>query len=204
MSANLPPDTTGAFPGRPSRERGGQYDGHPSRRRLPSRKSDSTISGVWKIFGEAHKSIYLGSGGRLGDRLLWIPMLLLSTRGRRTGLVRTMPLAYLPDPEDPKNLVIVASNGGSERPPAWWLNLTANRIATVQVGKESFWAEAVTALPERREQLWNALRKSIPPYRIYESINREIPIVLLRRIPAEEVPLALDPSEPSPLRPGPI
>ena len=43
--------------------------------------------------------------------------------GRRSGLVRTMPLAYLPDPDDPSTCVIVASNGGSAKPPAWWLNV---------------------------------------------------------------------------------
>ncbi len=156
------------------------------------------MSSFWKIFGEAHKSIYLGSGGRLGDKLFWIPMLLLSTRGRRSGLVRTMPLAYLPDPEQSDTFVIVASNGGSERPPAWWLNLSASRVATVQVGAQSFWAEASIAPPDRSAALWKALRKTIPPYRVYERINREIPIVLLRRLPVGEATPAVVAIEPKP------
>lgn len=142
-----------------------------------------SLAPLWRLFGEAHKSLYLGSGGRLGSRLAWIPMLLLSTRGRRTGLVRTMPLAYLPDPDDEGGFVIVASNGGSERPPAWWLNLQANGLATVQVGRESFWIRAELAPAERRPALWDELRRSIPPYRVYERIDREIPIVMLRRLP---------------------
>ena len=144
-----------------------------------------SLAPLWKAFGEAHKSLYLGSGGRLGSRLAWIPMLLLSTRGRRTGLVRTLPLAYLPDPESESRFVIVASNGGSERPPAWWLNLQANELATVQVGRESFWARAELAPVERRAALWESLRRSIPPYRAYEKIEREIPIVILHRLPPE-------------------
>ncbi len=144
-----------------------------------------SLAPLWKAFGEAHKSLYLGSGGRLGSRLAWIPMLLLSTRGRRTGLVRTMPLAYLPDPEHSDCFVIVASNGGSERPPAWWLNLQANELATVQVGRESFWSRAELAPDERRPALWEALRRRIPPYRVYERIEREIPIVILRRLPPD-------------------
>jgi deazaflavin-dependent oxidoreductase (nitroreductase family) len=140
------------------------------------------LSGFWKAFGELHRSVYLGSSGRLGSRLAWIPMLLLSTQGRKTGLVRTMPLAFLRDPEQQDTYVIVASNGGSERPPAWWLNVQANPIATVQVGRESFLARAELAPPERREALWQELRRRIPPYRSYERIEREIPIVLLRRL----------------------
>jgi len=157
-------------------------------RRLLSPMSELSMARVWKTFGDVHKSLYLGSGGRLGSKLGWIPMLLLSTRGRRTGLVRTLPLAYLPDPEAPDTYVIVASNGGSERPPAWWLNLQTNEIATVQVGSESFWARSEIAPVERRASLWTDLRREIPPYRVYERLEREIPIVLLRRLPAAESP----------------
>lgn len=145
-----------------------------------------SMAPLWKAFGEAHKAVYLGSGGRLGSRLAWIPMLLLSTRGRKTGLVRTMPLAYLPDPQAADTFVVVASNGGSERPPAWWLNLQAADFATVQVGRESFCVHAEVAPPPRRAALWADLRRTIPPYRAYEQIEREIPIVLLRRIPADD------------------
>ncbi|MEM9174161.1 MAG: nitroreductase/quinone reductase family protein [Myxococcota bacterium] len=145
-----------------------------------------SMAPVWRRFGAMHKAVYLASGGRVGSELLTIPMLLLSTRGRRSGLVRTMPLAYLPDPEDPQTCVTVASNGGSSKPPAWWLNLSAEPRATVQAGTEHFWVEAEEAPAERRADLWRALRASIPPYRVYEKIEREIPIVLLRRIPAEE------------------
>ena len=141
---------------------------------------------VWRRFGALHKALYLASGGRVGHELLTIPMLLLSTRGRRSGLVRTMPLAYLPDPEDPTTCVTVASNGGSAKAPASWLNLTAEPRATVQVGTDHYWVRAEEAPRERRDALWQALRASIPPYRVYERIEREIPIVLLRRIPAEE------------------
>ena len=158
-----------------------------SRRLLPPMPELSTAR-LWKTFGEVHKSVYLGSGGRFGSKLGWIPMLLLSTRGRRTGLVRTLPLAYLPDPDAPDTYVIVASNGGSERPPAWWLNLQTTEIATVQVGSESFWARAEIAPVGRRSSLWRELRRTIPPYRVYERLEREIPIVLMRRLSAAESP----------------
>ena len=168
------------------------FDASSRSTRLAPWSSDLTsavgraMAPVWKTFGAAHKSLYLASGGRLGDRLLGIPMLLLSTRGRKTGLVRTMPLAYLPDPEAPGTCVIVASNGGSPRPPAWWLNLQATDRATVQVGTQSYWARASVAPAERRSALWEQLRSAIPPYRVYEQIEREIPIVLLERLGPDE------------------
>jgi len=90
-------------------------------------------------------------------------MLLLSTRGRRTGLVRTMPLAYLPDPIEEDSFVVVASNGGSERPPALWLNLQATEIATAQVGRKSFWVRAEIVPPSRRSSLWVDLQRKLPP-----------------------------------------
>ncbi len=153
-----------------------------------------SLTPFWRAFGEAHKAVYLGSNGRLGSRLAWIPMLLLSTRGRKTGLVRTMPLAYLQDPEDEDTVVVVASNGGSERPPAWWLNLQASGFATVQVGRESYWVRGEVAPADRRPALWTDLRRAIPPYRAYERIEREIPIVLLRRMPAETALRASSPT----------
>ena len=147
---------------------------------------------VWRRFGALHKAAYLASGGQVGSSLLTIPMLLLSTRGRRSGLVRTMPLAYQPDPEDPETCVIVASNGGSSKPPAWWLNLSEEPRATVQVGTEHYWVEAREAESERRAELWQALRAAIPPYRVYEQIEREIPIVLLKRLPPGETVLPVE------------
>ena len=166
---------------------------HTGSRSLPAWPGIS-LTPFWRAFGEAHKAVYLGSNGRLGSRLAWIPMLLLSTRGRKTGLVRTMPLAYLPDPEDEGTLVVVASNGGSERPPAWWLNLQASGFATVQVGRESYWVRGEIAPADRRTALWADLRRAIPPYRAYERIEREIPIVLLRRMPAE-APIHASPAD---------
>jgi deazaflavin-dependent oxidoreductase (nitroreductase family) len=140
----------------------------------------------WRRFGAVHKAVYLASGGQIGSSLFFIPMLLLSTRGRRSGLVRTMPLAYLPDPQDPETCVVVASNGGSRKPPSWWLNLSAEPAATVQVATKNYWVRATEAPAERRGELWRSLRRAIPPYQLYEKIEREIPIVLLQPIPAGE------------------
>lgn len=140
------------------------------------------LSPFWKRFGALHRGVYEATDGLLGDRLLGIPMLLLSTVGRRSGLVRTLPLAYLPDPERADRVLLVASNGGAEKPPAWWLNLQANDLAQLRVGRDRYVARASVAPPARRPALWRLLRRQIPPYRVYEQIEREIPIVLLDRV----------------------
>lgn len=67
-----------------------------------------------------HSAVYRLSGGRVGATLLGMPMLLLTTWGRRTGQLRTAPLLYLPV-ED--MFVLVASNGGARSHPTWWFNL---------------------------------------------------------------------------------
>jgi F420H(2)-dependent quinone reductase len=78
-----------------------------------------------------HTVVYQLSGGRIGATLLGMPMLLLTTWGRRTGKLRTTPLLYLPVDDV---FVLVASNGGARRHPTWWFNLQANPEALVQIG----------------------------------------------------------------------
>lgn len=69
--------------------------------------------------------------GYLTGRPLGAPIVLLQTVGRRTGQLRSTALVYMPDGDD---LVVVASNLGAERPPAWWLNLQASDEGLALVG----------------------------------------------------------------------
>lgn len=149
----------------------------------------------WIVFTRAHCALYRGTRGLIGGRLLGIQMLLLTTKGRKTGRARTLPLAYV---EFKGDLVIVASNGGSPKPPAWWLNIQAARSVQVQVGGERFEATWQTAPADQRMEYWRKLQASIPAYRIYRvRTEREIPIVLLRRQKPgwETVPLVSAPAE---------
>ena len=110
------------------------------------------------------------------------PVLLLTTTGRKSGKKRTIPLLYL---EDGVNLVVVASNGGAPRHPAWWSNLCANPEATVEIGHRELRVRAREASPEEKERLWPRLVAMYGPYQSYRRrTDREIPIVILR--PVEE------------------
>jgi deazaflavin-dependent oxidoreductase (nitroreductase family) len=125
-----------------------------------------------------HRFVYRVSGGRLvptsGGKM---PVLLLTTTGRKTGRPRTWPLNYL---RDDVNLVLVASNRGREHHAAWYLNLLAHPQATAQVGHKRFSVTARVASPEEKALLWPTLKKLEPLYAAYEKgTARAIPLVLL-------------------------
>jgi len=155
------------------------------------READRGVAN-WIVFTRAHCALYRGTRGLIGGRLLGIQMLLLTTRGRKTGRERTLPLAYV---EYRGDLVIVASNGGSPRPPAWWLNLQAAETARVQVAGERFEVRWRTAPQAERMEYWRKLQAAIPAYRIYRvRTEREIPIVLLRRVEPAWITRPLSPT----------
>jgi len=133
----------------------------------------------WLAFTRAHCAIYRGTRGLVGGNLLGIQMLLLTTRGRKTGKPRTLPLAYV---EYKDEYIVVASNGGSDKAPAWWLNLRDAGEAELQVGGERFAVGWAPAPPEERMEYWRKLQAAIPAYRMYRlRTDREIPIIRLQR-----------------------
>ena len=98
-----------------------------------------------------HQFLYRHSGGLIGSRVVAGRALLLTTTGRRSGAPRTCALIYLKDGE---RLVVVASNGGSDHPPSWLLNLQADPDVGVQIGRKKFSARASVASAAERERLW--------------------------------------------------
>ena len=104
-----------------------------------------------------HKYIYAKSDGRFGKHSNRVPALLLTTTGRKSGQPRTNGLTFCRDRGD---LIVVASNGGSDRPPAWLLNLDADPEVTVRVGRSVIKATARVAGPEERAQLWPLVNRT--------------------------------------------
>ena len=132
-----------------------------------------------RAMGRSHRAVYRLTGGRLLGRVAGMPVLLLTTTGRRSGRARTTPLTYFEVGDD---LVVVASNGGEDSPPAWWLNLCAQPEATITLGTDT---QAVTARPateEEHERLWPMITATHPGYAAYaRRTTRPIPVVLLAR-----------------------
>ncbi|MDQ3385553.1 MAG: nitroreductase family deazaflavin-dependent oxidoreductase [Actinomycetota bacterium] len=132
-----------------------------------------------KLLATSHTTIYKLSGGKLGDRLVGMPVLFLTTTGRRSGEPRTTPLTYLEDGDD---LVIVASYGGEEKHPAWYLNLTADPAVGVERHGLTEARGARTATAEERAVLWPRAVAAYSGYAGYQRRTaREIPMVILER-----------------------
>ena len=101
-----------------------------------------------------HRGIYRVTGGRVG---LWRPKpgkwgtARLTTTGRRSGLERSVMVGYF---EDGENIVTMAMNGWSDGEPAWWLNLQANPIATIEVTDGRRRVKGRAAAGDERARLW--------------------------------------------------
>jgi deazaflavin-dependent oxidoreductase (nitroreductase family) len=104
-----------------------------------------------------HKYVYEKSDGRVGKHSGRVPALLVTTTGRRSGRPRTNALTYCTDRGD---YIVVASNGGSDRPPAWLLNLEAEPEVTLRVGRAVFPAVARVADLEERTHLWPLVNRT--------------------------------------------
>lgn len=135
-----------------------------------------------------HLTRYLNSNGE--DGYLWdatigggsgmIATLLLTTVGRKSGNILTIPLIF---GEADGAYVVIASKGGAERHPAWYLNLTNDPNVTVQVKADRMDVRARVAEGEERERLWSMMRGIYAPYDDYQAkTSRQIPVVVLEPV----------------------
>ena len=133
----------------------------------------------WKFFGKAHKLLYQWSGGRLGARMGWIDVALVSVVGRKSGKLRTVPIACYPYRD---SIAVSASNSGLDSHPAWYLNMKANPEVSVQVGKTHFRAIAEDVPEEEREALWASIVEINHHQGEYlEKTSRKIPLLWFRK-----------------------
>ena len=130
-----------------------------------------------RFLSRAHLAAFRLSRGRVLGSVAGMPVLLLTTTGRRSGKARTTPLTFLRDAND---LVVVASNGGADRPPGWALNLQQTPRAVVEIGTDRLVVQARSASEEERERLWVVVTATYAGYARYqERTTRRIPVVLL-------------------------
>ncbi len=126
-----------------------------------------------------HIQDYVETDGRKGHKFRGVLSLLLTTRGRKSGLRRRTALYYRMDGD---NYVVVASRGGHSEHPSWYLNLVEDPLVEVQVGADKFAARAHTAAGLERERLWQLMVSLFPTYASFQArTKREIPIVVLTR-----------------------
>jgi deazaflavin-dependent oxidoreductase (nitroreductase family) len=139
----------------------------------------ATRNAMVELFWKVHPRLYRWSRGRIGGTLMGLPVLLLTTTGRKSGRPRTNALMYVPNGGD---FVVIASVLGEPRHPFWWRNLEANPEASVLIGGTTYRVRAREAAGDEREALWRALVAKVPDYDEYRArTTRRIPVVVLER-----------------------
>jgi deazaflavin-dependent oxidoreductase (nitroreductase family) len=135
----------------------------------------------FRILGGLHERIYRLTGGKVGGKAGKAPVLLLTTTGRKSGRPRTSPLLYARAGDN--GYMVIASKGGAPQHPLWYLNLQANSLAEVTVGRETRKVRARDAQGEERERLWRLLADLYSGYDKYaQKTSREIPVVVLEPV----------------------
>jgi deazaflavin-dependent oxidoreductase (nitroreductase family) len=128
----------------------------------------------------AHLRAYVDSRGLKGHRRGGRRALLVTTRGRRSGMPRRVALYY---GRDGDRYVLVASHGGARLDPLWYRNLLADPRVVLQVGPEVFEASARPATSAERAGLWQLMVAIFPYYEGYQAkTRREIPVVIVERV----------------------
>jgi deazaflavin-dependent oxidoreductase (nitroreductase family) len=142
---------------------------------------DRRLVRTMRVVGRVHRAVLRATGGRVGSR--WFggsDVVLLTVRGRTSGKSFTVPLMSLPDGDD---LLVVASQGGVDREPQWWLNLLADPNAQAQVRGKRFAVRAEKVADTERQELWERFVTAYAGFEDYQAkVTRQIAVVRLRRV----------------------
>jgi deazaflavin-dependent oxidoreductase (nitroreductase family) len=131
-----------------------------------------------RFWSSLHEATYRVSGGRALNQVLGMPVVRITTTGRRTGEPRPTILAA-PVVEDGR-IVLVASNGGDDRDPQWYLNLLAQPSVLVTRGEVDVEFTGRVAEGSERTEVWRLIRTVTPVYELYQRrTSRELPVVVL-------------------------
>ncbi len=133
-----------------------------------------------KLFLAANVGIYRATRGKIGGSMFGGQVLLLTTKGNKTGRSRTTPVMYF---DDGASRVVIASAGGSPVHPAWFKNLSRHPEVRVEVKAEAYPARAEVASGDERARIWQRVISEQPRFAEYakKSQGREIPVVVLKR-----------------------
>jgi deazaflavin-dependent oxidoreductase (nitroreductase family) len=151
---------------------------------MPSDHSYSRLSmfmsaGMLRTLGKLNVPVYRLTRGRLFGKVGRAPVLLLTSIGRRSGQPRTAPVLYLADGD---RMIVIGSNAGNAKAPAWSYNLKANPEAEVEIGAERRLVRARLAEGEERVALWQKMNLQYAGFEDYdERTSRDIGVFVLDR-----------------------
>lgn len=130
----------------------------------------------WQERNEPIIQEFRENGGKVKG---WAPLILLTTKGAKTGLPRIIPLMYVPYGNQ---ILAIASKGGAIHHPEWYHNVLAHPVVTVEVGDEKFETTARILTGAEREKAFEKAVEVFPPYGTYQKkALREIPVIALER-----------------------
>jgi deazaflavin-dependent oxidoreductase (nitroreductase family) len=150
--------------------------------RFYSRLSHSLGATGLRWAGKLNTPLYRLSGGRVGGKVGKAPVLLLTTTGRKSGEKRTAPVVYLRDGD---RYVVINTNAGNAKVPAWSLNLAADPKAQVEVGRRKVDVVARVAEGEERADLWRRHNVQYAGFDEYDAeLDREPKVIVLEPVDA--------------------
>ena len=144
-----------------------------------SDKEETYATDEYKDFNQNLIEEFRANEGKVGGMFEGATLLLLTTKGAKSGDPRIAPLAYTTDND---HMVVVASKGGAPTNPDWYHNVLANPDVTVEVGTESFPARATVPERAERDRLFNKMAEMMPGFAEYQrNTERLIPVIVLER-----------------------
>jgi F420H(2)-dependent quinone reductase len=142
-----------------------------------SRLSMNMSAGMLRALGKFNVPVYRLTRGRLLGKIGRAPILLLTTIGRRSGQPRTAPVLYLADGD---RVVVIGSNAGNTKAPAWSYNLKANPDAEVEIRGERRLVRSRLAEGDERAELWQKMNQQYAGFDDYdERTSRDIGVFVL-------------------------
>jgi deazaflavin-dependent oxidoreductase (nitroreductase family) len=123
---------------------------------------------------------FRANGGKVGGQFAGAPMVLLTTKGAKSGKTYVHPLVYTKDGD---RYVLIASFAGAPKHPSWYHNIVADPTVMLEIGNEKFQAKAKITSGDERERLYNAQAALMPFFDDYrKKTSRQIPVIALTRI----------------------
>jgi F420H(2)-dependent quinone reductase len=136
------------------------------------------VKWIFRQFIRFQVYVYRRSGGKRLGHIRGMPVLLLTTVGRKTGKTRVTPVVYI---RDGNKYVIIAANAGAKRNPGWFANLRANPQTTIEVDDTTLTVNSHKATKEEKGPLWERLVEQAPFFEGYrKKTTRDIPMIILQ------------------------
>jgi deazaflavin-dependent oxidoreductase (nitroreductase family) len=139
--------------------------------------ASASLKRIMRVANGLHVALYRMSGGKFANRIAGLPILLITTFGRKSGRPHANPIVYIQEGQD---YLVSASNGGADWHPGWYLNLNNRPEAKIQVGNRVFNVKSTITDGDERTRLYEKFKAASSNFVKYEKgTSRIIPVIRL-------------------------